>query len=60
MAKEPFIYSAEELFDWICSGPDFVLLDVRNEKDFSNWYVEGPRLFPYINIPYYYICHTFP
>lgn len=50
---EPFIYTAAELFGWLCGKPDFVLLDVRNEKDFANWYVEGPHLCPYINIPYF-------
>lgn len=50
----PFKYSAAELFSWIAGRPDFVLLDVRNEKDFANWYVEGPTIFPYINIPYYF------
>lgn len=49
----PFLYTANQLFDWISAGPDFVLLDVRNEKDFANWSVEGPRFFPYINIPYF-------
>ncbi len=52
MAK-PFIYTADELFKWLCGKPDFVLLDVRNEKEFANWSVEGPHLCPYINIPYY-------
>lgn len=52
--KEPFGYTAEELFDWISAGPDFVLLDVRNEKEFANWSVEGPTFFPYINIPYFF------
>jgi len=51
--KMPFLYTANELFDWICNKPDFVLLDVRNEKDFTNWSVEGPEFFPYINIPYF-------
>ncbi|OKY75337.1 MAG: hypothetical protein BM485_08690 [Desulfobulbaceae bacterium DB1] len=53
VAAEPFRYTADELFSWISGKPDFVLLDVRNEKEFSNWYVEGPSLFPYINIPYF-------
>ncbi len=51
--SDPFIYTAEELFEWLSKGPDFVLLDVRNEKEFKNWYVEAPSIFPYINIPYY-------
>ncbi|MBU1404030.1 MAG: MBL fold metallo-hydrolase [Proteobacteria bacterium] len=52
-AREPFLYTANELFDWISGKPDFILLDVRNEKDFSNWSVEGPTFFPYLNIPYF-------
>jgi glyoxylase-like metal-dependent hydrolase (beta-lactamase superfamily II) len=52
-AAMPFSYTAEQLFAWISGKPDFVLLDVRNEKEFANWYVEGPALFPYINIPYF-------
>lgn len=49
----PFLYTANDLFDWIADTPDFVLLDVRNEKEFANWSVEGPTFFPYINIPYF-------
>ncbi|MDP2105062.1 MAG: MBL fold metallo-hydrolase, partial [Desulfobulbaceae bacterium] len=51
--KMPFLYTANELFDWISKKPDFILLDVRNERDFDNWSVEGPEFFPYINIPYF-------
>ena len=51
--KMPFLYTADELFQWIGGRPDFLLLDVRNEKDFANWSVEGPEFFPYINIPYF-------
>jgi glyoxylase-like metal-dependent hydrolase (beta-lactamase superfamily II) len=49
----PFRYDANELFEWICQKTDIVLLDVRNEKEFGNWSVEGPTFFPYINIPYF-------
>jgi len=49
----PFLYSANELFDWLSGRPDFVLLDVRNVKDFVNFSVEAPVFFPYINIPYF-------
>lgn len=49
----PFRYNANELFGWICQKTDIVLLDVRNEKEFGNWSVEGPTFFPYINIPYF-------
>ena len=51
--SEPYMYTAEELFELLSGKPDFVLLDVRNEKDFKNFYVEAPSIFPYINIPYY-------
>ncbi len=52
-AQEPYLYSAEDLFAQLSGNPDFVLLDVRNEKDFQNFAVEGPGFLPYINIPYY-------
>ncbi len=51
--SEPFMYKAEELFELLLDKPEIVLLDVRNEKDFTNFYVEAPSIFPYINIPYY-------
>ncbi len=54
----PFLYTAEDLFAWIDNKPDFVLLDVRNEKEFENWYVEGPSIFPYINIPYFHFMEN--
>lgn len=50
----PFCYTANELFEWISGRPDFVVLDVRNEKEFANWSVEGPSYFPYLNIPYFH------
>ena len=53
MSAQPFVYSAAQLYHWLCDKPDFVLLDVRNEKEFANWSVEGPESCPYINIPYY-------
>jgi len=53
MSPTPFLYTAEELFDWLAGEPDFVLLDVRNEKEFATWAVEGPSVCPTINIPYY-------
>ncbi len=49
----PYMYTAEDLFTQLTGKPDFVLLDVRNEKEFNNFAVEGPGFFPYINIPYY-------
>lgn len=51
--NQPYMYKAEELFELLSNKPDFVLLDVRNEKDFQNFYIEAPSIFPYINVPYY-------
>ncbi|MEN8257835.1 MAG: MBL fold metallo-hydrolase [Thermodesulfobacteriota bacterium] len=51
--SEPYRYSAEDLFEQLTGKPDFVMLDVRNEKEFHNFAVEGPAFLPYINIPYY-------
>ena len=53
MSQKPFMYTADQLFEWLNTKPDFILLDVRNEKEFSNWSVEGPNSCPYINIPYF-------
>ncbi|HIA24277.1 MAG TPA: MBL fold metallo-hydrolase, partial [Candidatus Poseidoniales archaeon] len=36
-------FTATELFEAIESDDDFVLLDVRNEDDYSNFSVEGPN-----------------
>ena len=46
-------YQAEELFDAIVKKEDFVLLDVRNDKDFARFHVEGPESFTMINVSYY-------
>jgi len=58
--KEPFMYTANDLYDWLTDQPDFLLLDVRNEKDFSNFAVEGPECIPYINIPYFDFIEDVP
>ena len=46
-------FTAMELFETIESGEDFILLDVRNEKDFSNFIIEGPNDIEMLNIPYF-------
>ncbi len=56
----PFKYTANDLYNWLTDKPDFILLDVRNEKDFSNFAVEGPECFPYINIPYFDFIEDVP
>ncbi len=46
-------FTATELFEAIESGDDFVLLDVRNGEDYSNFSVEGPNEIEMLNIPYF-------
>ncbi|MEJ2057241.1 MAG: MBL fold metallo-hydrolase [Desulfofustis sp.] len=46
-------YSADELYDWIVKQQDFLLLDVRNEKDFSRFKVEGPHPTEMLNVSYF-------
>ena len=43
-------YKARELFDAIVNQEDFILLDVRNNKDFTRFHVEGPNPFTMINV----------
>ncbi len=50
MPLKPF--TSGELFDWIVSKKDFLLLDVRNENDFARFKVEGPYEFDMINVAY--------
>ncbi len=61
MSKQsPFKYSANDLYNWLTTDPNFILLDVRNEKDFANFAVEGPVCIPYINIPYFDFIEDVP
>ncbi|MDD3619356.1 MAG: MBL fold metallo-hydrolase [Desulfobulbaceae bacterium] len=48
-----FPYTARDLYDWLTAGEDVVVVDVRNEKEFARFKVEGPRPFPLLNIPYF-------
>lgn len=49
-----YSYTAENLFDSIFNdGDDFLLLDVRNNEDFSKFSVDGPFLKEMLNIPYF-------
>lgn len=45
-------YTAEELFNWLTSREDFLLLDVRNNEEFGRFKVEGPYPINMINVPY--------
>jgi glyoxylase-like metal-dependent hydrolase (beta-lactamase superfamily II) len=46
-------YQAIDLFRWLMDKEDIVVLDVRNEKDFSRSHVESPYPFELHNISYY-------
>ena len=46
-------YDASELYDWIASQQDILILDVRNEKDFNRFKVEGPYPVNILNVSYY-------
>jgi glyoxylase-like metal-dependent hydrolase (beta-lactamase superfamily II)/rhodanese-related sulfurtransferase len=45
-------YTAQDLFDYLISKDDFVLLDVRNDVEFGRFKVEGPFPFEMVNVPY--------
>ena len=46
-------YQAIDLFRWLIDKEDIVVLDVRNEKDFSRSHIESPYPFELHNISYY-------
>ncbi|MDR2550927.1 MAG: MBL fold metallo-hydrolase [Desulfobulbus sp.] len=48
-----YIYEAKDLFHWLSTGVDMVVLDVRNAKDFARFQVESPRPFTLVNISYF-------
>ena len=48
-----FAYEAKDLFQWLITRADMVVVDVRNAKDFSRFHVESPQPFTLINISYY-------
>jgi rhodanese-related sulfurtransferase len=48
-----FSYQANDLFNWLTSREDIVVLDVRNKKDFGRFQVESPYPFEMINVSYY-------
>jgi glyoxylase-like metal-dependent hydrolase (beta-lactamase superfamily II)/rhodanese-related sulfurtransferase len=45
-------FTAQDLFYWLISKENFLLLDVRNEEEFGRFKVEGPYPFDMINVPY--------
>ncbi|MGI6637933.1 MAG: MBL fold metallo-hydrolase [Desulfobulbus sp.] len=48
-----YSFHARELFNAIVQQEDFFLLDVRNDKDFARFPVEGPHPFAMLNVSYY-------
>ncbi|HIP39490.1 MAG TPA: MBL fold metallo-hydrolase [Desulfocapsa sulfexigens] len=46
-------YEAKDLFQWLTAKENFLVLDVRNEKDFGRFQVESPYPFNIINVSYY-------
>lgn len=48
-----FTYQAIDLFNWLTSREDIIVLDVRNDKDFKSFHVESPYPFELMNISYY-------
>ena len=48
-----FLYEAKDLFQWFTEKRDIVVVDVRNDKDFSRFHVESPYPFSMLNVSYY-------
>ncbi|MDW7773995.1 MAG: MBL fold metallo-hydrolase [Desulfobulbaceae bacterium] len=48
-----FDYDASVLYDWLTTGEDIVVVDVRNKKEYAKFRVEGPFPFKMFNIPYF-------
>jgi len=46
-------YSANELFTWLTQKEELLILDVRNEEDFSRFRVESPYPVEILNVPYF-------
>jgi len=48
-----FKYEAHELFNWLESRVDIVVVDVRNPTEYEKFRIEGPFPFTMINIAYF-------
>lgn len=53
-----FTYEAKDLFRWLTTQADMVVVDVRNNKDFTRFRVEGPYPFTLLNVSYYDFMET--
>jgi glyoxylase-like metal-dependent hydrolase (beta-lactamase superfamily II) len=45
-------FNAQDLFAWLTTREDFLLLDVRNDEEFDRFKIEGPYAFEMLNVPY--------
>ncbi len=48
-----FKYPAKDLFSWLTDKQNFLLLDVRNSKDFNRFQIESPFPFEMLNVSYF-------
>lgn len=48
-----FKYPAKDLYSWLTSKQNFLLLDVRNSIDFSRFQIESPFPFEMLNVSYF-------
>jgi len=46
-------YTAAQLYDWLISESDIIVLDVRNKVDFARFKVESPKPFTMLNVSYF-------
>lgn len=45
-------FTAGDMFEWLVNQDDFLLLDVRNDVEYSRFKVEGPHPIDMVNVPY--------
>jgi glyoxylase-like metal-dependent hydrolase (beta-lactamase superfamily II)/rhodanese-related sulfurtransferase len=48
-----FKYPAKDLYSWLTTKQEFLLLDVRNAKDFDRFQIESPFPFEMLNVAYF-------
>lgn len=48
-----FKYTAAELYTWLTTKKEIVILDVRNKVDFGRFQVESPYQFAMLNVSYF-------
>lgn len=48
-----FKYPASDLYSWLTGKKNFLLLDVRNAKDFGRFQIESPFPFAMMNVSYF-------